>query len=172
MGWARGFLVAAALAAAGCGFDSRSDDFTCQNVNDCPDDRTCVDGWCVREAGGDDGGGGDPVRCVADQPCVVSCSTPDSCPDGVDCTGATSCEVHCTGPGSCDGPITCSTGRCTIDCSGQGSCSSQIDCDAACACAVECGSGACGGSVDCPYPAPCKSGKECDDTPADTCDRC
>ncbi len=43
----RAFAVLAAIGTVACGFQARSDEFTCETQTDCDDGRVCMSGWCV-----------------------------------------------------------------------------------------------------------------------------
>ena len=139
-----GGAVALAIAAGpGCGIDSRSDAFRCDPR--CPDDRECVDGWCVIP-GADidaraDGSGGGPDASIDGRACPSACT---SC-------AANTCTIVCDDPGGCGAPVVCPPGwSCTVECTGTNACAGGVRCAADDTCTVRCeGAGSCAGEVRC-----------------------
>ena len=164
-------LVALAALLVGCGFATRSGQFECDDSGDCPDDRTCLSGWCVTSAGLPDAT--PPIECASGEPCVVDCDDPGECAEGINCTGASSCDITCSGEDSCAGHIECEPGPCNVECSGDSSCGGSIDCDDACSCDITCsGPDSCQSDVDCPHTGQCRDGAECHSSGPAACNQC
>jgi len=149
-----------ALAAAGCGINKRTSDFTCTDDSDCESDRRCEEGYCT--VGARDLP--DAARGTPDAPVVpvIDASPPDAfiCPTS--CTGGCledfTCVIDCSADGSCIDPVVCPANLpCQVTCTGAGSCTNTIDCSMASDCDINCGvDGTCGGLVS------CAAGAECD----------
>jgi len=173
-------LVAAiAIAAFGsCAVDRRSTGLACTGQGQCPDGRSCDQGYCVLLGSGSalqdaatDTTPADAVVCPQGCSCDVSTSTcmivgtggqPVTCPSGwncqIDCVGGDACgDITCTMAASCSvscvgggacGAITCGPGKCDTMCTGGGACG-MIDCSSSCRCDVECLAGSCQ-QISCP----------------------
>jgi hypothetical protein len=181
-------LLVLLLVVAGCGFETRSQEYACQVAADCGDRRICRDGWCVlgsddiRDAGADaDAPTPCPAactECTAAGVCRVACDRPGDCEglvcppgmpcavsctgvnscDGIDCRAASSCAIECSRDGSCESAILCGDGPCTIACTGDDTCASGVDCSSSCECAVDC-DGAGACDAEAECPAPeCEGG--------------
>lgn len=155
-------LAALAAAASGCGIDNRSQGYRCNPG--CPDDRTCIDGWCVLSEDVDAGIDAPtdapadafvcPAACTSclGMVCIIDCSAPGSCPTRVQCPTGLDCSVECDGDGACANGVTCTgAGDCDVDCGGPGSCGGR----------VTCGTGRC--DVKCEGPDACEAGIDCSD---------
>jgi hypothetical protein len=154
-----GIALALGALSAGCGFERRSSSLSCSVSADCPDDRRCVEGWCLARA--DDAGGDRPVDATAvvdgDLVDTGAVDAPGPTADAPPCPSVCSrceldvCVISCEASGACPGQVTCPAGlRCRVDCNGTGSCAGGVDCRAATACDVRCGGDdACGDAVDC-----------------------
>ena len=180
-------LALLAICAAACSIDTRSQEYRCDGVADCPLGRACQDGWCVVAPGApaDDAGGSiadsgvdilDAGTAPPDDsgPPVPDAGQPDGpgCPEVcTECVGDT-CIVNCSDDGSCKDQVVCPPGlACTVLCDGNRACEGGIDCsdatscdlsctDAeACAGPIECGTGPC--TVECSARDTCSGGLDC-----------
>ena len=105
----------------------------CGTLGVCYDDRTCVQGWCVKA----------PCANAADSRCFPYVCSADtylckgSCASDTDCLFGKICELDaCQDPectaisatASCNG-YACDTGRCRTECSGPGHCADGFACE-------------------------------------------
>ena len=138
------------LLVSACSFETRSSDFECAGVGDCPEGRECAEGFCI----------------------VVE-DIPVECPAGCDSCDGDTCVIDCSAPGACAEQVLCpGTLRCRVECTGSDSCSAGVVCGSACGCDVLCdGTGSCSGQAECTRPQ-CEDGMGCTTSGPGVCDRC
>jgi len=176
-------IVAVAMtlaASASCGFETRSQDFDCQNNGQCEDWQRCVDGSCivagtschpdcdecdqgicVMNCTGTDACQAQ-VICPPSARCRVNCTGSGSCRGGMDCSNANDCLLICQGADSCEGLVDCAQSDCDVRCTGERSCGGGVDCSEACACTTICSSSSGRTCVpECPDGNRCASGPNC-----------
>jgi hypothetical protein len=100
------------------------------------------------------------VKCPPGIPCDVSCSGADSCEAGVDCTQGSKCRISCSGPRSCAGSVDCAGTRCELGCTGDRTCNALVDCRAR-DCQIACGVGGGTGQFSCEAGVTCRSQDSC-----------
>ena len=150
------YLLLYILLAGGCTFNRRSTELSCTVGSDCPNDRMCVEGWCIAR-GPDDARPPDApidarvIDADPNEPDAVPMPDAFVCPNPCSRCDLDVCVFSCAASGSCGGLVTCPPGyKCKVECIGADSCGGGIDCSDATRCQVVCGANnACGGLITC-----------------------
>ena len=155
-GWfASCIAVLGLVLLVGCGFNSRSAQFTCESETDCEVGRICEQGWCVV-----------PPADIPDANDVADASLVDAAiidaapPDAV-IADAGPPDAFPLGPcNSCQNDTCreeCSDTDCSLDCT-KNNCSCEFQCSASAAnCDMTCKEGTASCDVDCAGAASCKT---------------
>jgi hypothetical protein len=166
--------LAAAIAAASCSINHRSDRYECEQTSECDPGLVCSEKLCVPsgglDAGGKDGGSPDAntcpaacTRCMPGNICVIDCAAAGAnCGSQVVCPTGFNCDIRCSLQNSCRSGVICTNAAsCTIQCTGRAACRGvqcgpgrcTVNCAAQDSCETVFCNQSCACSVQCPFVA-------------------
>ncbi len=136
-------LALAAIVAASCSINHKSDDYTCTTQADCGPDRVCSGGYCVLTGVQDakvDSPTTPPPDARIDAPmemcppqctscnvntkqCNIDCAVTSCTQAAIVCPAGWDCDIKCSTNNACAMGVNCANAAsCALTCSGQGSC--------------------------------------------------